>query len=348
MEGIEGKLKRSIDHPGFAAHLMETVTRIRSGSQQTMIRAHELLNKIQQPATINRDKTQQHQQELNKEHNKIQNRLQNIFDSKEREPLEKRLRAIERETAHINEEISDIIQAADKSSKILRSHETTEFNDLLVEMDGLLDEASALLRGLDTTAKVKEAVKADFATKSEAFLDAASFHHTQATWMFRTMATIIIAIAAGLYGLFIRSPAHAIAQSSAPPIQIPTDQLILLVAGRVAFLVLAGWALKYVADLHRAHAEQAVIYRDRKAALGIAEAMLAASQEDEQQRELLKMLADGYLNFDQSAFRRNHTKAPKESDIDLHIKRFKDAVDAVKPILESVASTTGKVKTQQT
>jgi hypothetical protein len=106
-----------------------------------------------------------------------------------------------------------------------------------------------------------------------------------------------------------------------------------------------GVALKYLADLHRAHSEQAIIYCDRKAALGIAEVLLKATPELEQKRALLKTLADVYLKFEDSAFLARRPRADdSELDVDKQIKRVKDGVEALKPILDTISKAADKGK----
>lgn len=344
-ESIEGKLRRSIDHPGFAARLMDTVARIRTGAQSALMRAHQVANDLQKPAVEERDQKSLEIQELKREAERLR-RIANdpTVDKAEREKAELRRRQIDRETPLLQEALSQINNKSNiESSKILEQ-ETNAFDGLIAETGGYLDEASAMLRGLDATEKVREVVKADFATKAESFLEAATFHRGQAGWMLASMVVVVLAVTGGIYMLFLRWPAAPTPLSSGSPSQFGVDQIVLFVTGRIAFLVLAGWALKYFADLHRAHAEQAVIYRDRKAALGIAEAILAASTGAEQQRELLKMLADGYLNFEQSAFRRHSKHDAKEFGIDVQLRRLKEAVEAVKPLLDPVAKAANKSK----
>ncbi|WP_147445037.1 hypothetical protein [Corallococcus sp. CA053C] len=343
-ESIEGKLRRSIDHPGFAARLMDTVARIRTGSRSALARAHEVAAELQRPAVEARDKANLKHQELYQELQRERQALHNPIDQAEREKAQVRIHNIEQEFTRLTEEINQLTPRANIEVTKILEQETNAFDSLIVEMSGYLDDTSAMLRGLDATEKVREVVKADFATKTESFLEAAAFHRNQAGWMLFSMVVMALAVASGIYMLFIHSPIPPGPLSTGLPVRVPVDQVVLLVTGRMAFLFLAGWALKYVADLHRAHAEQAVIYRDRKAALGIAEAMLAASPGDDQQRELLKMLADGYLNFEQSAFRRHQRHEPKELEFDVQLKRLKDAVDAVRPLLEPVAKAAEKAK----
>ncbi|WP_147443293.1 hypothetical protein [Corallococcus sp. AB011P] len=343
-ESIEAKLRRSIDHPGFAARLMDAVTRIRTGSRSALTRAHEVSTEIQRPATEARDKANLQLQDLQQEYSKQQQAVGFASNHAERETAQLHARELERDLMELGNKINQLTSKSNIEVARILEQETKSFDSLISEMSGYLDDASAMLRGLDATEKVKEVVKADFATKSESFLEAANFHQNQASWMLVSMAIIALTLITGIYILFIHWPALPTPPSAGSAYRIPIDQIVLLVTGRIAFLLLAGWALKYVAELHRSHAEQAVIYRDRKAALGIAEAMLAASPGDDQQRELLRMLADGYLNFEQSAFRRHHSAATKEPAIDVQIKRLKDAVEAVRPLLEPVAKAYEKAK----
>ena len=68
-------------------------------------------------------------------------------------------------------------------------------------------------------------------------------------------------------------------------------------------LVLSAWVVRWAGRLYQVHREQAVIYRDRRAALGVIQVLLDATPDFEQRRVLLDRLHAGYLDFDQSAFR---------------------------------------------
>lgn len=115
---------------------------------------------------------------------------------------------------------------------------------------------------------------------------------------------------------------------------------MLIATGRLALLVLAGFALKYLWKLHTVHAEQSVIYRDRLAALGIAESLLKATPELEQRREMLKSLTNVYLDFDESAFgkhRKDTEHIEDQGSVDGQIKRLSKVTEAVASLLDPVA-----------
>lgn len=106
-----------------------------------------------------------------------------------------------------------------------------------------------------------------------------------------------------IYVLFVAvKPTAPETNPNTPQTLIIIEQLVPIATGRLALLILAGFALKYLWKLHTVHAEQSVIYRDRLAALGIAESLLKATPELEQRREMLKSLTSVYLDFDESAF----------------------------------------------
>lgn len=79
-------------------------------------------------------------------------------------------------------------------------------------------------------------------------------------------------------------PGVAASSPSTNQIALFIEQIIVLATGRLAILLVLGWTVKYLAALHRTHSEQAVIYRDRRAALGVAELILNATPGLEQKR----------------------------------------------------------------
>jgi hypothetical protein len=205
------------------------------------------------------------------------------------------------------------------------------------EMKSLLDRAGALEKEIATGASVElsESVTADFESKADDFSNAEVHHKSQARKLFWAMIGVIAIAAAAVYVLFIRLAAVA----------ANVERIVALATGRIAILVFLGLALKYLADLHRAHSEQAIIYCDRKAALSVAQVLLASTPELEQKRAVLKTIADIYLNFENSAFVARRPK-PSEpgADVDAQIKRMKDVVEGIKPILDAIGKAADKGK----
>lgn len=214
----------------------------------------------------------------------------------------------------------------------------------------LVDRAGRLEQEIASTAGailIQEA-QSSFDNDAKSFETAEAFHRSQARRLFWTMIAVGGGICVLIYGLFIARPPMAPAPT--PGISqsvVVIEHVVLVATGRVALLVMFGFALKYLAALHRTHAEQSVIYRDRLAALGIAANLLKATPELNQRRELLKSLANVYLDFDESAFarhRRERAASEEREDVDHQIKRLKMMTEAVAPILEPVGRAIDKVR----
>lgn len=222
-----------------------------------------------------------------------------------------------------------------------------------LEMQSLLDRAGELEKAIASGANVEliQKATATFSGKTEDFSEAEKHHKTQAWIMFVAMFLVLILSAVAVYFLFIsfHMPLEPTAASgeaaSTSKTVLHIEQIVVLATGRIAILLFLAWALKYLADLHRAHSEQAVIYRDRKAALGVAELLLNATPELEQKREMLRTLTTVYLTFHDSAFvtRRLNAK-DEEVSLDVQIKRMKETVEAVKPVLDAVGKASEKSK----
>ena len=111
------------------------------------------------------------------------------------------------------------------------------------------------------------------------------------------------------------------------------ERIALVSVGKLAILALIAWALQFLAKLHRTHAEQSVIYRDRWAALQVASSILRGSQL-QQEKDLLTRIIRSYLNFSQNAF---HTER-----IDTE-RAERKTIKTVREIAKSLApSTPGK------
>lgn len=124
---------------------------------------------------------------------------------------------------------------------------------------------------------------------------------------------------------------------------IAIERILQISVGRLAILFFLIWALRYFAQLHRSHVEQAIIYRDKRASLGVAEVLMNATPELSQRRDTLKMLTEVYLKFDDSAFvLRRQKEEDFDSIVDRQIKHAKKAADALKPFLDVISKTVGK------
>ncbi|REG32228.1 hypothetical protein ATI61_105556 [Archangium gephyra] len=295
--------------------------------------------------------------------NAQRDRLQAFEDSKQN--LLKRLSETESE---IPQKIQDIEEESNREITRDRHFREPEYSlrDFQAQVDSLWKE-------LEVTKRLRDALKADFESKSHAFLEAEKFHRVEARAMLYVMGGIVaLCVVIAIYFLIVAdyrirnsvshdtqatqangtaTSAPILNAASAPPTAqppVPTktpldtnihtlEEIALLFGGRIALLALVAWALRYVGNLHRAHSEQSVIYQDRRAALGIIQSMINSATESDQRREMLKLLAERYLDFEQSAFRtRPHSPANKGDILDREIKHVKDAVDAVKPLFDSV------------
>jgi hypothetical protein len=262
------------------------------------------------------------------------------------------------------------VQAANQRQNVA-SQEHQGANGLLVDQEApdklvrlvalaasLVDRAGELEKEIRAGEQLTVGVKADFSLKRESFEQAEKQHREQARNVFWAMAVAGIVLTFGIYLLFADPLRSTEAKSSTttqeasgpaasePPrstIQI-VERISLVATGRIALIVLAGYALKFLADLHRAHAEQSVVYRDRLAALGIAESLLNATPELAERRALLTALANVYLKFDESAFRRQERETVREERLafDRQLGRLKKTVEAVRPLLEPAAKVAEK------
>ncbi len=183
--------------------------------------------------------------------------------------------------------------------------------------------------------ELAQKVTAELDNKIEIFSKAETHHESQARKLFWAMIGVIVLAASAVYILFIYLTAAADS----------IERIVALTTGRIAILVFLGFALKYLAGLHRAHSEQAIIHRDRQAALSVAKVLLNATPELEQKRTILKTLADIYLKFEDSAFVTRRSKAQdSNADIDAQIKRMKDVFEGMKPVLDAIGKVADKIK----
>ena len=277
---------------------------------------------------------------------------------------------VNRQRAELQAEINDLnarrqkeqAKLASETAKAMHSPASTPLAEADAEIQAVLDRAGLLEKEIATGANIELVQKATeaFHAKTEDFADAEKHHRNQARFMFGAMFVVLVASAVAIYFLFISPRVFAIqpiSQGSAmsavvnagsqqpSPTALNIERMVVLATGRIAILLFLAWTVKYLADLHRAHSEQAIIYRDRRAALGVAELILNATPELEQKRSMLKNLTDVYLNFENSAFvaRRPRTPTPSaEPTLEGQLKQIKEVVGAVEPILDIVGKAAGK------
>ncbi len=186
---------------------------------------------------------------------------------------------------------------------------------------------------------IDEGLEIDFAQKSSEFQEASAHHRDQAQYMLWAMVFIIIAGAAAIAWLFGDLKIECIGKF---PGQVETftiiERLVLTGVGRIAVLALIAWSLAYIGSLHRSHSEQAVLYHDRKAALGVITNLMRAATDLQQKHDLLQSIARGYLGFDQNAFRispdSSRTRKSKKSSA---ASQIKELADVARPLVDMVS-----------
>lgn len=211
--------------------------------------------------------------------------------------------------------------------------ESKELASLLQELESVLNlfvETEKSIKGEEITKKAAQ----DFAANKDNFDKAASYHKKMAVTILAVLALVLVGGIMVLYFFF--------AKSNRIPDLPTTPSLGLLIAiltttlsGKIAFLLVWAWTLRYIANLHSIHSEQAVIYNDRSVSLSIAENLLVAAPQLEQKTSLLNTLAKGYLDIEKNAFR-SEGGTKKNGETATQLGLLKELVDTVKPLLESL------------
>lgn len=243
-------------------------------------------------------------------------------------------------TAH-QKEAQDSLNRLDSNTNYLQ-----KIKNGIVEAKNIMQLAQALETEARANEKIRQASQLDFETKKDIFNDACKFHNKQAVNLSIIIFILVVCTMFALYFFFIKASLQPIPSAPGPSVNgqkewlAILERMILVGVGRFALLLFCGWSIKYVADLYRAHSEQAIIYRDRMAALGVAQTLLNIAPELKQKEELLRDLATGYLDFKKSAFRIRYRrqKGSKRSAISLteHMNSLKNTMDAIRPVVESL------------
>lgn len=113
-------------------------------------------------------------------------------------------------------------------------------------------------------------------------------------------ATLVISISIGVFVMYWLS--HEATGEK-------WHEVLRFALSRIAILLFFGWMIKYLSALQSSHARQAVIYRDKRLALGIIQELISQFSSPSPTSEQSKILADlfiiisnNYLVFDKYSF----------------------------------------------
>lgn len=281
-------------------------------------------------------------QSAHEDANRIHLRRTSPADQARQANMEKELAQVQERISRLSVEQAELVRLAEEASAVAnagieRWRSGPASNTLLgVERHAqeLLAEATAFEREVDAEAEASltRNIADKFSADTKDFSEAEKSHKEHAKNTFRLMAVLLVVATRAVFELFIR------ARAQVPPVGAThLEQVLLLVTGRIAILFFLGLALRYLATLHRAHSEQAVLYRDRKAALGVAEVILNATPKPEQRLDTLKALALVHFRVGRSAFSMERDR--HSSSFNAHMRQLKRMVEALKPVLDAVEKT---------
>ena len=261
--------------------------------------------------------------------------------------------------AHVQQQLNQETLAPEEVEKLKKQHKEAQneiekwgnaeqninrINQGIRDGRQLKTRITLLEREVNAAGEIKRSSSLEFQSKKEQFEEAVKFHNKQASYIAAIFAMISVFVIIAVYLIFIKAATenfYATVNSQASSKNWPEiiERAILVGVGRFAMLFFCGWILKYVADLYRAHCEQAVMYRDRMAALGVAQSLLLIAPELRQKEDLLRDLANGYLDFEKSAFRiraKNISQVKTENTLTDQLKNVKDTVDAIRPTVDAL------------
>jgi hypothetical protein len=245
---------------------------------------------------------------------------------------------------------AQVSNAAKEYQEASRAWGQTGASDALIELDveasKLLDEVGEFERQIKLQAAIEQRAEVDFAKKAKDFNDASKHHEKRAIVMLLIMGLLTGCGALFIYDVFFdpqltlpvlgyssESPTGQPPTGQSPTGQMLLSQLAFLSVGRLAVLFFFAWALKYTGSLHTSHSAQAIIYRDRAAALGIADNLMKSAPDLEKRQDLLQTLARGYLDFEQNAFNQAGKHRGPDTKANLEIS---EAIAALKPLLDAL------------
>lgn len=211
--------------------------------------------------------------------------------------------------------------------------DSPELSALLTEIEGVqnqLVETEKSIRGEEVTKKALQGI----ASHKAGFEGAMKYHKRMSQGVLFALAVVLIAGCVFLL-FFITKPALTLDPSSSPQTAMFIVSVATALSGKLAFLLVWAWIMKYLGNLHSIHSEQAVIYSDRSVSLNIAESLLLSAPQPEQRTALLNTLAKGYLDIEKNAFRGDNISA-RDTDAASQLGLIKELLSALKPLLDSL------------
>jgi len=188
-------------------------------------------------------------------------------------------------------DLDRIVGDQENRAKWNESGASEEMKQLLASTEKLFDNVAEYWRTVMTPAAQ---VAATLNTQSSQFDAAEKRHYRTSLVVAVLLALLLVGSAWIIYILFVQT-GNDFAKDA------PLGRIALLAVGRLAILALIAWTIRFMARLHRTHAEQSVIYKDRWAALQVSASILSASQL-QQEKDLLLRIIRSYLDFSQNAF----------------------------------------------
>lgn len=248
------------------------------------------------------------------------------------------------EVSELSSQLQREQAAVQRSSTIARQQPPSV--DLLSadnEMSAVLERAGVLEREISVgaTAQLQQDAKNRIGEKTSDFSEAEDHHRRQASRAFWTMSGAIALSAGIIYFMFVHSNQVELPETAS--IVSVVASLLHMAIGRIAVLFFLAWIVRYLSILHRVHTAQAVVYRDRKAALGVAGVLLDATPELEQKREMLRALTTAYLSFDRHTFlgtSPSPESRPADRTLEEQLDQLRQVVKTVEPLLTAVGKIT--------
>jgi hypothetical protein len=227
----------------------------------------------------------------------------------------------------------------ESNSKWLRQEATADVLRIRDDVDQLLTDVGEYDKSIAQGLVVTERAKAQIEQDVKDFDEANKYHVEQATGSLKALVVFAVLSAVATVGVFLWLP---VSGSAASGTAATVEKAVLTGVGRIALLLFLGWTIRYLGGLHRSHSEQAVLYRDRKAALGVAKILLQSSERVEHKQEVLQTMTRTYIDFERNAFRAVAPQASRSDDVSLD--KLKQLVEAARPIFEAAKGVVDKAK----
>lgn len=171
-----------------------------------------------------------------------------------------------------------------------------------------------------------ENAKEGYERKSNEF-ETISSQHQRTSYIALALIVLLTIVAAGCL-------LYAYSDYSANSIPQKPIEISIFITARLSMALLFTWTIGYLSRIRATHQKQATLYKDRKLALGIIQALIYQIKDSRKAEEIADKVMTGYLDFNRSGFESENGNSPA-SDLIGGMKQLGETLTSMMPVAKA-------------